>query len=425
MSKKKLAFLVATSSDLIFAAANVALAINQYASAQDYDVIIYYDNANQQDIDALFKIPHCIPQQFKFSQEFTESIMQRFPPYSRLKSTNDMMAFCHFEIFSLLNFYNTVIWLDNDISIQSDPCELATYIPLAIPDDNPWKVQINFVKAIPGYDMDRQSFCSSIIVAHDKLPHKELYDFCYKKIYHYAPYCLNRDQGIINLAVQHFNLHVSVLHSSIWNCPSYFHKHKQAKIVHFGGNNKIWFDKNLTYKFPEWETRHNAWLALGGRDTNNTKQQNSLSNLACNKNEKLQVMVFGTGQMASYIVKAIKTNNAHIEAYINDCQEMHQALFAGRPVIPMEKINTFPFDYILIACRPNETIQARLRVFGVPEHKIVPFDVEMLLAGESAYWSCFHADVWNYLENFPGLQECIDINALCNSDWIKHVFKPF
>jgi hypothetical protein len=114
--------------------------------------------------------------------------------------------------------------------------------------------------------MDKPTICSALIVADDSIPYRELYKWCYAKALEYAEYLSNRDQGIINLALQEFKITPNMISSYTWQCKFFKETVHTAKIVHFGYKVKPWDSEVLIMHFPEWYRTHLAWIKLGGSD---------------------------------------------------------------------------------------------------------------------------------------------------------------
>lgn len=485
MDKKNLAFAVAVSSDLLFAAANVALACNQYVRVKDYDIILYYDKLDPSALSAASKIPHCIPKQIRFPDGFVENMLQRLPIYSRFASESALMAFCKFEAFSLLETYKTVVWLDVDINIQANMDELIRHKPLAIIDDGGLLVQINFVKPIPGYIMSKPGYRTSLIVMQDTLPYEDMYTWCWEKSLEYAHCLFNQDQGILNLLLQKFSIEPITLSLNKWSCPPNRPAAKSASIVHFGGSDKIWMNPNLRSTFPEWQKRHLAWLELGGTDYPSVPATALASETEweCDPSERFKfidakfakfqanmrtlredtaslmaseltyiqanmrtfradsawlharldellrqnnvcktTLCFGTGSMAENIIPALRQEYMEIKAFIDERSFMRGATYSDRPVIDFEQITSYSFDYILVACRPAEHIITRLLELGIPAETIVSLDVENLLWQQDTQDDVsLCAVLCEYLRSFPGLIQAIDVPVLLDSPWLRGV----
>lgn len=131
----------------------------------------------------------------------------------------------------------------------------------------------------------------------------------------------------------------------------------------------------------------------------------------------MTALCFGTGSMAECIVPAIRQEALEIKAYIDERPSMRGTTYAGKPVIDFLQIPEWSFDYILVACRPAELINVRLRALGIPEEKIVIMDVEKLLQEPEILCPALLA----HWRAFPGLAQAIDPSVLVNSPWLKGV----
>jgi hypothetical protein len=264
--KRPLAFLLGISANLGFAAGNVALSLNKYMGSEAFDILIYYSSLHEHDRIALGKIPHVHLVPFQLDATFIELMLSRLPPTSRFRNADSLMCFCHFEAFALLDRYKTVVWLDADVAIQGSLSGINEFKPIGITADSPWPVRGNFTEAVPGYNMDRPGWCSAVMVVQDDLPHADLYRWCYDKAAEYAPILVNPDQGIINLAFEHFRITPSEMPLEVWQCVPWREQARTARITHFGTDRKVWSDPNVFAAFPEWYRTHLEWLELGGGD---------------------------------------------------------------------------------------------------------------------------------------------------------------
>ena len=271
MSKKRLAFLLGITPNLSFAAGNVALSINKYMTMQDYDIVIYYTKLEKKDLLAFSKIPHVVLKQFNLPESFIQTMLNKIPEESRFRSRNHLMCFSHFEVFSLLNKYQNVAWIDVDTSIQRDLSSIVKYTPLGISPDTPWTVGNQFSHNIDGYDMNREGHCTAVMVVNDTLPYKKIHKWLYDKAIKYADCIVNPDQAIISIMLQEFNITPNLMDLDEWQCISWKDKANLARIVHFGNERKVWKDINVCNAFPEWYRTHMEWLRLGGSDFDQSK----------------------------------------------------------------------------------------------------------------------------------------------------------
>lgn len=275
--KKKCAYVLAVSQNIVFAAGNVALELNKYMPNEEFDIIIYHNGLQENDVIALNKIPNVHLEEICFPQGFEEYMLKNLPQ-GRWNNKNSLLMFSHYQIFNLLDKYSTAIWLDVDISIQASITELSSYGPLGMSFDYNYQsifsVQQNFLKPILGYDMNAQGRISAVLVATDKLKNaKEIYNWCFDKSKEYAQYLYNPDQGIINLAIQQFKIPVKNIPFNIFVDFATMEDAHIAKIAHFGTEKKVWNNNELYQSFPQWHRTHLEYVSLGGSDI--TKELNN------------------------------------------------------------------------------------------------------------------------------------------------------
>ena len=268
MKKKKLAFMLAATEDYIFAVGNIVLSIMKYMPNKDYEFVIYYDQIKDADKKVFKKQGKCSLRKYIMNSNFENTIRKNCPRFNNIEDSKhyNFIKFSKFEAFSLLKEYETVVWLDADISIQGDLSEITKYTPFGITPDTPWKVRNNFIADIPNFDMEKSGVCSAVIVFSDKLPYQECYDFCYKHALKYSAFYNNIDQGIFNLLIQAMNITPSIMDEKVWQCSPADNNAITAKIVHAGGKEKFWNNTNICNSCPEWYRMHLEWLKLGGSD---------------------------------------------------------------------------------------------------------------------------------------------------------------
>ncbi|MCG5030379.1 glycosyltransferase [Mesosutterella sp. OilRF-GAM-744-9] len=307
--KKKLAYFLICSDNIIFAAGNVALGLNKYMPHKEFDIVIYHTKLQTQNIKALEKIPRVILKEFSFDPSFQKFMLsdKGLPKNGRWTNPNSLLTAAHFEIFNLLDEYKTVIWLDCDICVQGDISELEKYGPIGQAKDlnwnTVWTVGDQFIKPVPGYDMERDSHINAVMVVNDDLPnYKDLAAYCYSLSMKWANHLKNLDQAVIQLLYQDKNIKPNEFSWNEFVCHAHHGYAPLAKMVHFGTNQKPWNNQLLLQSYPEWFRNHLEWLALGGTDfdrsnistvgiwfdiANNYKKINeypSLSNTSLNKN---------------------------------------------------------------------------------------------------------------------------------------------
>jgi Glycosyl transferase family 8 len=270
MHKKNLAFLLAVTRNMGFAAGNVALSLRKQMPQGGYDIVVYYTDLSPGDLIAFRQIPHCRLVKFEFPASFAGEILSNLHPKSRFRTVSQLMAFAHFEAFALLSEYRNVVWIDSDTAIQGSLSEIIRFAPFGITADTPWTVQVNFADPITDYDMNAPGVCTAVMLVNESLPYEAMYKWCYAKAQEYAGNLLNADQGIVNLSLQEFHIAPNLMPLEEWQCISWKPEACVARIVHFGTEKKVWNSAKICTAFPEWYRMHLEWLRLGGADYDRT-----------------------------------------------------------------------------------------------------------------------------------------------------------
>lgn len=273
MNKRTLAFCICCSENIIFSAANVALSLNKYMPNEEFDIVIFHNGLSANNLQALEKIPRCSIRMLSFPDNFQKNIMEKLPN-GRWKNPNSILCFAKFEVFDLLYEYQTVIWLDADVAIQSSIVELRKFGPFAQAKD----VNCNTISSVRDqfcrcwqldkmYNMDADAYLDALIVVNDRLPQwRELREYCYEKALEYAEHLVNPTQAVFALMLQDFKISVMEIPGFDYICHAQHEFASLAKVVHFGGLNKVWNDFRLFRAYPEWFRTHLNWIELGGGD---------------------------------------------------------------------------------------------------------------------------------------------------------------
>lgn len=229
---------------------------------------------------------------FKFSKKtkeifnslpHTKVIDYNFPaPYPQTDSFINFTpaSFARYECFSLLHLYKKVLYLDSDILVEKELLPLFDTLSDAIglvPDPLITNVAKNFNRNIYNFNMSARGFNSGFLVLKqgsswvkkiDEIKH-----FLYTKTVEYAYDLIYPDQGIINLAIQQFNLRPTVL-SFLYNCPASMPNStlKKAYIIHSTGPRKFW----CYYYFHEFYIYYSQWIKKGGEAVYIRKQDSIL-----------------------------------------------------------------------------------------------------------------------------------------------------
>lgn len=262
-NKKNLACLVAVSDNLAFAAGNIAISLNRYMK-MDYDLLVYTSGMGEKDKAVLNALPHTRVVEYEFEPDFLNYMMTKLPPNCRFKDERKLMRFCHYEAFKLLEDYRNVVWIDADMSVQADLSGILEYVPFGMTLDTPWKVGNQFIAPIEGFDMEKDAYCSGIMMLNEALPYQAIYKWLFEKTKVYAPRMKNGDQAIINLMIQEFRLCPVVMPLEEYQCIYTKKEGISAKVVHFGTDKKVWNDNIILNCYPEWYRVYNEWVSLGG-----------------------------------------------------------------------------------------------------------------------------------------------------------------
>lgn len=260
MTTKNTAIILGATGNLAFALAVVLKGLKKYNSTllNQADVLIYYQNMDENIRQALGKIIPCTFVPYKFPH------MQSMPPH--VLHDYGEMTFVRYECFRYLKKYQYVMWLDADILIQGDISGMRQEVLHGIGFRREYydeRVRMNFLADVPGYDMQAPHFnagimCISQALTQDK---DQLADWCYAetarlgKVLHYP------DQGILLLMCQHFGLTIDYL-SEKYNCEARRHYFalKRAALVHAVGHRKFW----KYYYFDLWYRFYKEWVQETG-----------------------------------------------------------------------------------------------------------------------------------------------------------------
>lgn len=268
--KKKLAFLIAVTPNLAFAAGNLAIALDKYMHREEYEAIIYYTSLSESDICAFKKIPRCELRQFYPKADMVDFLLRNLPSDCPYRRKNQLMLLAHYEIFDLLREYDAVVWLDADILVQGNLSEMLSYEPLGITADTPWLVRDQFIcpdaVRLNKYNLDKEAVCTAVIAVHDSLPYEDIHQWLIEQTYVYADQMKNIDQVTINLMLQEFDILPAIMPLETFQCMPWKENAWKANIVHFGTADKVWKNAGLCKEFSEWFRNHMVWMELGGSD---------------------------------------------------------------------------------------------------------------------------------------------------------------
>lgn len=270
MSKKKNAVMLADTRPAL-----VGVVLMQLAASNPYlfeEAIIYYiDEIPDNDKKLMEGLMPCrfVKYQCPLPKELFDK--PRFKLFSPL-------MFARFEMPAYLKEFETITWLDTDIYIQGDICGLidaaeqtgAAFVredPVNKTAEKPDRMRTCFTEEIQGYRLNEYLYCSGTIVLTDHCTDRYdgLTQWCYQKTCEWADILSLPDQGVLNAAIQEFQIQVTPLSGKIYCCYPYMHRDvSQARIIHAWGLNKFWNDWYLYKKYEQWAGMYKHWLTQGG-----------------------------------------------------------------------------------------------------------------------------------------------------------------
>lgn len=177
-------------------------------------------------------------------------------------------SFARYDCFALLKYYDKILYLDSDVLVQKELADVFEVLPDGlglIQDPTFGTVGGQFYKPVLGFDMKRMGFNSGFIVLNSQSTWREKAEeitlWCYQKTTELAENLFLPDQGIINLALEKFNISAVAL-SDLYNCPASesLRKLRSAYIIHSTGNRKFW-----CYYFRDFYLYYSQWISLGGQ----------------------------------------------------------------------------------------------------------------------------------------------------------------
>lgn len=236
----------------------------------DEAIIYYVDEIAASDREVMCSIMPC--RFVKYLPPLRSWLFTK-PRFSRFSA----LMFCRYEMFAYLAEFETITWLDTDILIQGDLRRLielaktsgAALIredPLNKTAENPDRMRTCFTGDLPGYRLEEYLYCSGTIVFTDKITvYKDYTRWCYEKTVEWADILSLPDQGVINAAIQAFNIKVTAVSGKDYCCyPSLGRDCSGAAIVHAWGSNKFWNDWYLYLHYPVWGDYYEEWQGMGG-----------------------------------------------------------------------------------------------------------------------------------------------------------------
>lgn len=223
------------------------------------DIWVAGFNLSAQTKKILSSLPH--------TRVFDYTFPDTFPPIQQFLNFTQA-SFARYECFTLLHLYQKVLYLDSDVLVEKELLPLFDTLTNGIglvQDPFISKTGRNFFNPIAGFNMEAVGFNSGFLVLKQGTTWSknidEIKQFLYTKTLQYANDLIYPDQGIINLAVEQFQLCPTPL-SDLYNCPASkpISTLKKAFIIHATGPRKFW----CYYYFDEFYTYYTQWIKAGG-----------------------------------------------------------------------------------------------------------------------------------------------------------------
>lgn len=385
---KKLAFVMGISGNLAFAAANVAIGLNKHVKDVDYDIVIYYLSLEPQDKAALELISNVVLVKYEFNQELEVCLRENLPEECRFRTRERLMCFAHYDSFLLLADYESVVWLDADILVQEDISDCIDMGPIGLCSDEGYSVANQFVE-IPDdkYDYAKPGVRIGIMILNNKLPYRQIYDWCIANTFKYVKYLKNPEQAVINLMLQEFSMSNNEIPVG-WHEDARSRYASVSKIIHFGTEEKVWNTQLLLDCYPEWHRNNLEWLKLGGTCSKDfTLTDCTAGSCYYQIKDKCdyifpfgrvrkdsRILIYGYGNIGKWYQNQIeKTDYCKLLAFID--KNADSIKLDSYPIYKLEEINTInEFDYIVIAIA-DDKIAGRVKQSiidkGIDSDKII------------------------------------------------------
>ncbi|WP_369283528.1 polysaccharide pyruvyl transferase family protein [Oscillibacter sp. GMB15532] len=236
----------------------------------DEAIIYYTDPISEQDRKVMISLMLC--RFVRYTPPLPAELFQK-PRFSLFS----VLMFARYEMFSYLEEFETITWLDTDILIQGDLSGMieaasktgAAFIredPQNKTAENPDRMQTCFTANLPGYDTAQYLYCSGTIVLSQRMrSYQTCTSWCYDKTAEWADILSLPDQGVLNAAIQKFGIHVTPLRGADYCCYPYMGRDcSSAAIIHTWGRNKFWNDWYVYQHYSEWRNYYAQWRAAGG-----------------------------------------------------------------------------------------------------------------------------------------------------------------
>ncbi|EAH7580127.1 glycosyltransferase [Campylobacter lari] len=123
----KVAVLMACDNNLLFALANMIIGIKRYCYNNIAEIIIMYDNIDKENID---KISSIWPKKIIFKKYSKDDFLDDVGCIGKIKLSNRFgfhLVYAKFYIFDFLQKYQSVVWLDIDMLLLGNICNILSF----------------------------------------------------------------------------------------------------------------------------------------------------------------------------------------------------------------------------------------------------------------------------------------------------------
>jgi len=256
---------------MVFAIASTLMDFIKYNDSLVDDIIIYHNGILEKDISLLNSITKCrfelynpaFVSELNFSQGnigyFTEMVLSKF------------------ECLRLLEHYNKILYLDDDIVIKSDLKDLfnkQSITGIRLQETGSTIVRNQFTSDIEGYNMNLPSSGYGIFILDDSLKsYSSMCQWCINNTYKFLEKLYCPEQGIFELMFQEYNFYPERdINSELYCCHPSSPNVNEAKIIHAWGQPKFWNGSNN----DQWNANYNAWIKMGGTPYISFKKNKSI-----------------------------------------------------------------------------------------------------------------------------------------------------
>lgn len=254
-SKKQLCFVFGCTRDFAFAVGVVIQNLMRVHQHQEFDIVIFHDGISEEDQNVLSSFHPIRFVKYHFPVQDKKVLKAKYIRYFT------PMVFSKFETINLLSEYKQAVWLDYDIVIRSKLHELLeprdSFFTMM---ETAGSVRDQFLSEVKGFDMTRPGLSAGTFAVNDVVEdYSKVLSYCYSSVAEYAQILYQPEQGIIDLAIQKFDLSVRLVDPKKYALhPKY--DDGQAVILHSYGPIKFWD----SMENESWNNDYLNWLQSGG-----------------------------------------------------------------------------------------------------------------------------------------------------------------